>query len=91
VRLSALVVASWARYAEGVDESGEEIDVVDRRKDAVTERAARQKEDPLAFLEDRDLFHDLHDQSRFTEHYLAALESLHERGARATLEAWQQG
>jgi mannitol 2-dehydrogenase len=89
VRLSALVVASWARYAEGVDESGEAIEVVDRRKDAVTERAARQKEDPLAFLEDRDLFHDLHDQPRFTEHYVAALESLHARGARATLEAWQ--
>jgi mannitol 2-dehydrogenase len=91
VRLSALVVASWARYAEGVDESGEAIEVVDRRKDAVTERAARQQDDPLAFLEDRDLFHDLHDQPRFTEHYLAALQSLHEHGARATLEAWQHG
>jgi mannitol 2-dehydrogenase len=94
VRLSALVVASWARYAEGVDESGDPIDVVDRRKDAILERAQRQAlsdgGDPLAFLEDRDLFHDLHDQPRFTEPYVAALESLHEHGARATLEAWQR-
>jgi mannitol 2-dehydrogenase len=90
VRLSALVVASWARYAEGVDEDGEQIEVVDRRKDAVMERAARQGDDPLAFLEDRDLFHDLHDQPAFTEPYVAALESLHAHGARATLEAWQQ-
>ena len=90
VRLSALVVASWARYAEGVDESGDPIDVVDRRKDAVEERAKRQKDDPLAFLEDRDLFHDLHDQPRFTEPYVAALQSLHEHGARSTLEAWQR-
>jgi mannitol 2-dehydrogenase len=90
VRLSALVVASWARYAEGVDESGEPIEVVDRRKDAVTERARRQGDDPLAFLEDRDLFHDLHDEPRFTRPYIAALESLHEHGARATLEAWQR-
>jgi mannitol 2-dehydrogenase len=88
VRLSALVVAAWARYAEGVDESGEPIEVVDRRKDAVMERAQRQADDPLAFLEDRDLFHDLHDQPRFTEHYLAALQSLHEHGARDTLTQW---
>jgi mannitol 2-dehydrogenase len=88
VRRSALVVAAWARYAEGVDESGDPIEVVDRRRDQVMERARRQHEDPLAFLEDRDLFGDLHDQPRFTEHYTAALESLHARGARATLEDW---
>lgn len=90
VRRSALVVAAWARYAEGVDETGEPIDVVDRRRDQVMDRARRQREEPLAFLEDRDLFADLHDQPRFTEEYLAALESLHDHGARATLEAWQQ-
>ena len=89
VRRSALVVAAWARYAEGVDETGEPIEVVDRRRDQVMERARRQAEEPLAFLEDRDLFADLHDQPRFTEHYLAALESLHALGARATLEAWR--
>jgi mannitol 2-dehydrogenase len=89
IRRSALVVAAWARYAEGVDESGDPIVVVDQRKDQVMERARRQHEEPLAFLEDRDLFADLQDQQRFTEEYLAALESLHAHGARATLEAWQ--
>ena len=89
VRRSALVVAAWARYAEGVDETGAPIEIVDRRRDQVTERARRQTEDPLAFLEDTDLFGDLHDQPAFTEHYLAALDSLHRHGARATLEAWQ--
>ncbi len=88
VRRSALVVAAWARYAEGVDEDGNPIEIVDRRRDAVTERAARQAQEPLAFLEDRDLFHDLKDQPAFTEPYLAALHSLHEHGARATVEAW---
>jgi mannitol 2-dehydrogenase len=90
VRRSALVVAAWARYSEGVDESGDPINVVDRRRDQVMARARRQGQDPLAFLEDRDLFGDLHDQPRFTEEYVAALDSLHARGARATLEAWQQ-
>ena len=84
---SALVVASWARYAGGVDEKGEPIEVVDRLKDRVMAAAARQKEDPLAFIRDRDLFGDLADDERFTAAYTAALDALHTRGARATLES----
>jgi mannitol 2-dehydrogenase len=90
-RRAALVVAAWARYAEGVDEEGESIDVVDNRKDAVMERAQQQRDDPLAFLRSPDLFGDLVDDERFTKEYVAALDSLHEHGARATVEAWQNG
>ncbi|HJX42258.1 MAG TPA: mannitol dehydrogenase family protein [Geodermatophilus sp.] len=86
VRRSAAVVAGWARYCEGVDEQREPIEIDDRRRDALTARARRQREDPLVFLADRDLFGDLVDDERFTSAYLAALTSLHERGARATLE-----
>ena len=89
VRRSALVVASWARYAEGLDEQGAPIEVVDRRRHEVMDRARRQAEEPLAFLDDRSLFGDLREQPRFVEPYLAALESLHELGARSTLEKWE--
>ena len=87
VRRSAAVVAGWARYSEGVDEQGEAIEIVDRRRDSLLAAARRQEKDPLAFIADRELFGDLVDHDRFTEPYLAALASLHERGARATLEA----
>ena len=87
VDVSALVVASWARYAEGLDEQGGPIDVVDRRRDAVVARAARQHEDPLAFLRDPDLFGDLVDDERFAAAYTKALADLHEQGARAATEA----
>jgi mannitol 2-dehydrogenase len=93
IRRSALVVAAWARYAEGVDEDGEPIEIVDRRKDALMERAQGQPpkgDDPLAFLRDPDLFGDLVDDERFTGEYVSALESLHEKGARATLEEWER-
>jgi mannitol 2-dehydrogenase len=90
VRRAALVVAAWARYAEGVDENGEAIEIVDRRKDAIMERARQGAADPLAFLRDPDLFGDLVDDERFTSEYLSALRSLHEHGARATLEAWER-
>jgi mannitol 2-dehydrogenase len=84
---SAAVVASWARYAEGVDEQGEPIEVVDRLKDSLVEIARRQREDPDAFIANRAVFGDLVDDERFVGAYRAALSSLHERGARATLEA----
>ncbi len=84
---SALVVASWARYAEGVDETGEPIEVVDRLKEKVLAAAAAQGEDPIAFLRDTSLFGDLAESERFTTAYTAALESLHHQGSRATLEA----
>ena len=90
VRRSIAVVAAWARYAEGVDEQGRPIEVVDRRRDELMARAGRQREDPLAFVADRGLFGDLVDDERFTTAYRASLASLHERGARATLESLVQ-
>jgi mannitol 2-dehydrogenase len=88
---SAAVVASWARYAEGVDEQGEAIEVVDRLRDSLMAIARRQREDPDAFIANRELFGDLVDDRRFVAAYRAALSSLHERGARATLESIVDG
>lgn len=87
VELSAAIVASWARYAEGLDEKGEPIKVVDALADQLMEAASHNKEDNLAFLRDRELFGDLVDEPRFTEPYVKVLNSLHEVGSRATLEA----
>ncbi|WP_405055964.1 mannitol dehydrogenase family protein [Kribbella sp. NBC_01505] len=87
IKRSALVVASWARYAEGTDEQGESIEVVDRLRDKLVERAQHNRSDPLAFISDPDLFGDLASDERFVTTYTAALKSLHEIGARATLEA----
>lgn len=87
IERAALVVASWARYAEGVDEQGEPIEVVDRLRDKLVERAQHNRDEPLLFVSDRDLFGDLVDDERFVQSYTSALASLHELGARATLEA----
>lgn len=86
-RRSAAVVASWARYAEGVDEQGEPIEVVDRLRDELMTLAADNRTRPAAFIENRRLFGDLADDERFREAYLGVLASLHAKGARATLEA----
>jgi mannitol 2-dehydrogenase len=71
----------------GVDVDGERIRVVVRLADTLTAIASTQRDDPLAFVANRELFGDLVDEPAFTEPYRAALESLHLRGSRATLEA----
>jgi mannitol 2-dehydrogenase len=87
IRRSAAVVASWARYAEGVDERGEPIEVVDRFADSLTQLARRERTQPGAFIANRDVFGDLAEDKRFVAAYLSALDSLHQRGARATLQS----
>ena len=87
VPMSAAIVASWARYAEAVDENGEPIAIVDPLKDELVPIAQRQAEEPLAFLENRTLFGDLVDDPRFTEPYLEVLQRLHTDGSKATV-AW---
>jgi mannitol 2-dehydrogenase len=59
--------------------------VVDRIADERMAAAARGSEDPLAFVRDPDLFGDLAEQPRFADAYLRALESLHTKGAAATV------
>ena len=90
IRRSAAVVASWARYAEGLDEQSQPIEVVDRLKEPLMVLAQRNREHPTAFIENAELFGDLAEQPRFREAYLATLASLQERGARATLETLVQ-
>nr|WP_233580025.1 mannitol dehydrogenase family protein [Frondihabitans sp. PhB188] len=83
--LSAAVVASWARYDEGVDEKGDPIDVVDQLREPLMAAAAGNRADDLAFLRNRDVFGDLVDDERFVAAYRATLATLHADGAQAAL------
>jgi mannitol 2-dehydrogenase len=80
-------VASWARYAEGTDEWGKPYEVVDQLADSLIPIARSQYENPAAFIEIAAVFGDLAHQPRFVQPYSWALDSLHRKGARATLEA----
>ena len=84
IEVSAAICASWARYAEGHDETGGRFTIVDRYAEQLQTVAATQAEDDLAFVRQEQFFGHLADQPRFTEPYRAALASLHERGAKET-------
>jgi mannitol 2-dehydrogenase len=83
VARSAAVVASWARYAEGTDEAGQPIEVVDARRDGLM--ALARQADPRSFIENEQLFGDLAVQDRFAAGFLSALAAFHHVGARQTL------
>ena len=87
IHRSAAIVASWARYAEGTDEQGNPIDVVDRLKEPLMAAAARQREEPLAFIANREVFGDLADNGRFVDAYTRVLGELHSDGAAAALQS----
>jgi len=83
---STAIVASWARYAEGVDEHGQPIDVQDALRDEVMARARQQGDDPLAFVRNRQLFGELSDNAEFARCYESCLKSFHSIGAYRTLQ-----
>jgi len=89
---SAAVVASWARYAEGTDENGETHEMDDNLAPQLEAAARRQRQHRTAFLEDnRAVFGELADDTRFTQVYSSILTSLQERGVRETfadLDHW---
>lgn len=85
------MIAAWARYAEGIDEQGEAITVVDRLKDRLMAAAAAYEQDDLAFIRDREPFGDLADDERFANAYRTSLQALHERGARDAISVLIHG
>ncbi|MDQ1580280.1 MAG: mannitol 2-dehydrogenase [Microbacteriaceae bacterium] len=82
---SAAIVASWARYDEAEDESGQPITIVDRLKDELVPLAKSQRQHPTAFIENTKLFGDLAQNERFVSAYVEALTMIFEKGAHHTV------
>ena len=86
VPMCAAVVAAWTRYAEGTDERGKPIAVVDPRRDVLMASARARREDPTAFIENRSVFGDIADSVHFVTDYTTALRTIDARGVRAALQ-----
>jgi mannitol 2-dehydrogenase len=85
VELSAAIVASWARYAEGTDEQGEPLTIVDRLADELNALALHNHDDIDVFIANREVFGSVVDDERFRVAYEKVLRSLHAQGSLATL------
>jgi mannitol 2-dehydrogenase len=85
VRLAAATVASWARSADGTDETGRRLELEDDRLLTVLSAAADSRAQPSGFLRQPFVFGDLAEHPGLMEPFEWALRSLRERGTRRTL------
>ena len=84
----ALVSALWCRYCYGESESGKTIAPNDPIWDRLQTAAKAARGRSTAYLEMRDVFGELADDSRYVAAFSSALESLWTRGVRATLKSY---
>ncbi|MCB1814638.1 MAG: mannitol dehydrogenase family protein [Candidatus Competibacteraceae bacterium] len=86
VNVFAFVVACWIRYLGGQDDAGARIEVQDPLRDLLLSKVGYGTVDPLPLLQVSQLFgSDLAQAEPFVQAVRTTLESLHQKGARATV------
>ncbi|MCL2780171.1 MAG: mannitol dehydrogenase family protein [Actinomycetia bacterium] len=83
--ICAAVLASWARWAQGVDEHGQPIEVIDPLREEIMAAARASRTAPESFLADRKVFGDLGESAEFVADFADALTAIQADGARSAL------
>ncbi|MEM9637644.1 MAG: mannitol dehydrogenase family protein [Pseudomonadota bacterium] len=86
----ALVEALWARMCEGTRENGSVIEPNDPFWPQLTTAARRAREEPLAWLNQRQFYGALADNPRFVSAFCRWLNALWTDGCTATLETYKK-
>jgi mannitol 2-dehydrogenase len=86
IERATAIVASWARWAEAVDERGQPIEISDPLASELTAAARQQRDRPLAFIENREVFGGLVDNERFVAEYRRTLTTLIDKGAKVVVD-----
>jgi len=87
VSRSALVLAAWSVFLEGRTEAGATIPTVDRRLPELRAAVAAERNSPGSFLDYSAVFGELGQSRTLRNEFIAARESLHAYGSRATIQA----
>lgn len=87
----ALIEAAWARMCAGTREDGSTIEPNDPFWDALTAVAQQAKDDPGAWLEQRQTYGDLADQPRFAAAFDKWLRMIWAEGTEAAMAAYLNG
>ncbi|MES2206541.1 MAG: mannitol dehydrogenase family protein [Pseudomonadota bacterium] len=85
IRLLTLCVASWLRFLNGIDEQGKPIPFADPQAERLTKIAQAARENPVPFLELKDIFGELGQSERFVKELSDLLTRLYQHGAHDTL------
>ena len=87
----ALTEALWARMCEGTREDGSEIAPNDPIWDKLNAAAKAARSDPQAWLNQRDMYGDLAEDTRFATAFTKWLQLIWEDGTEAALRTYIQG
>ncbi len=83
----AFVIAAWAIYSLGKDESGKDLNIKDAMVDVLNEKAKASQEKPASFLEIASIFRDLKESKQFVEAYTSAYNSIVKNNIEASIKA----
>ena len=79
IEYATLVIAAWCYYSDkGVNQHGEQLDIVDAMKAELHQAAAATARDPLAFLKVEPVFGDLVYNKTFTHTYTTMIQAIYE-------------
>jgi mannitol 2-dehydrogenase len=78
---SALVLAGWARFLEGLTDTGAPIEITDKRLTELQDAVVRDAVEPGAFLQLASVFGDLGQNERLVSEYVTARARLGADGA----------
>lgn len=84
----ALTEALWARMCEGTREDGTQIDPNDPFWDQLTQAAKAARDDPMAWLNQKDLYGDLAQNTRFSSAFATWLDMIWKDGAETALSTY---
>ena len=84
----SLVEALWARMCAGTREDGSPIAPNDPRWSSLVEAATAAQSDPMAWLNQRHIYGDLADESRFSVPFARWLEHIWQYGTLSAMEAY---
>lgn len=87
VKWIALAMAAWFRFLNGVDEQNTVVPIKDPMKDTLSARSQNAPRDPMGLLGVEQIFgRKIIGDKRFVDTMAFYLNSLYEKGAKATLE-----
>lgn len=87
----ALESALWCRYCEGTTDSGKATEPNDPNWDRLQAQARRAKEDPMAWLEMRDIYGRVAEAPAFRDAFAASLSALWSDGTAAVVGRYVGG
>lgn len=85
IYLSTAIIASFAKYLNGVTESGKSLEIVDRMKDKLVVLAKKLQNDAAAIRNEHEIFGDLVNNEVFVSTFKEIYEKLSKEGSEKTL------